>query len=204
MDYTALKAEVAAYLHRSDLTTPIPDFIEKARRRIGRDVRALANLKTATVTSWTNGVGTHPTDLAKLRTVTFDNNSLVSIGTDQLMYWQSLTSPLVYAIQAGNIIVPGIGSTDTVTLEYWAVPAALSGGTDVSAGMAEWPSIWTAASVAEGALYCRDFELQGQMIQLYTAEVMAVNASCTDSLFGTAPAIITDQPMLIGEGGDYL
>ena len=54
--YTALQADVAAYLHRTDLTTEIQGFIEKARLRVARDLRSLEQETTIVLTSPTNGV----------------------------------------------------------------------------------------------------------------------------------------------------
>ena len=49
--YTALKASVAAYLARTDLTDQIPDFITFAENRLRRELRIRQMLKTVTATT---------------------------------------------------------------------------------------------------------------------------------------------------------
>lgn len=202
MDYTALQAYVVSQLHRTSasMDTMVPTFIELARLRIGRDVRAYANLKTGTVTSFSSEATALPTDLGRLRTVMVDGVALASITTEQLGDWQNAGNMSVYAVQAQDLVIPGSGSTTIATLEYWSIPAALSGGTDVSAGMAEWPNIWSQAALMEAALWERDWDTYGQVQALYQAEVGAINSACQEALFGNAPAIVSDQPMIQSAG----
>ena len=49
-DYGSLRSTVAAYLHRADLTSNIPDFIAMAEWRIARGLRVSALLTTSDVT----------------------------------------------------------------------------------------------------------------------------------------------------------
>ena len=48
--YTELKASVADYLARTDLTAQIPDFITLAEKRLKRDLRIRQMLKVVTAT----------------------------------------------------------------------------------------------------------------------------------------------------------
>lgn len=201
MNYTALQAAVAGYLHRSDLgTTEIPSyFIEFARLRIGRDVRALANLKSGTVATWSAGIGTLPADVSKIRSVYVDGTVMTYVSAEQLSAYATASAPQVYSVQGTQkIIIPGIGASTSASLEYWAIPAALSSGTDVSAGMNEWPHVWIHAAVLEAAFWERDWSTYNQMLPIYQAEVSALNAACADAIVGTSPMVITDQPMIQG------
>jgi hypothetical protein len=47
-NYTDLKASVADYLARTDLTTQIPDFITLAENRLRRDLRLRQMIKVVT------------------------------------------------------------------------------------------------------------------------------------------------------------
>ncbi|HET8730483.1 MAG TPA: hypothetical protein VFM34_05170 [Moraxellaceae bacterium] len=51
IDYSSLQSAVAAYLHRDDLTTNIPDFISLAEARLNRRLRIRAMENRATGTS---------------------------------------------------------------------------------------------------------------------------------------------------------
>lgn len=67
-NYTDLKATIASYLARSDLTSTIPDFIRLAEVRMRRDLRLRQMLKSS-VTNTTGGDDTVslPPDFLQLR-----------------------------------------------------------------------------------------------------------------------------------------
>lgn len=200
MTYTQLQAAVVSYLHRSDasMDTNIATFIDFARVRIGRDVQSLANLKSASVAAWSAGIGALPADLAKIRSAYYGSTVLTFIPPEQIGAFSTSTAlPAVYSIEGTqSIIVPGIGAAGVVSLEYWAIPAALSAGSDVSAGMTQWPQVWVNASVLEACFWARDFETYNQMLPIYQAEVAALNKQCKDALYGAAPQIVSDQPSI--------
>jgi len=202
MNFTALQAAVADYIHRSDLgTTQIPSyFIEFARLRIGRDVRGLANLKSTTISSWTSSAAALPVDLGRLRTVSFGGLALTSISSEELGWYSGSGEPVVYAVRAQQFVIPGVGASSSILIEYWAIPAALSAGSDISAGMAEWPHIWIHAATIEAALWQRDYETVRTLTEFYSAEVERINHQCQEQLFGNAPAVVADQPMLQSAG----
>lgn len=185
MNYTTLKADVAAYLHRTDLTTQIPDFIEHARVRLGLELRALCNQTNGTVTSFSNGRSSLPTNFGAAISVWLDTKRLQYVPPDMI----PLASSGVYSIDGGDLLVPEAGSSTSVSLSYWAIPAALVNGTDVSEGMAELPQIWRYAAVREGAIYVQDWELAGQMDSAYRQELQIANRAGRDARFPKGPAM---------------
>ena len=78
--YTELKASVADYLARTDLTTQIPDFITLAELRLRRDLRIRQMLKVATtatvVSDSTVGL---PSDFLAIREIHLDTNPAASL-----------------------------------------------------------------------------------------------------------------------------
>lgn len=188
--YTELQADIASYLHRTDLTTPIVEFIEKARLRIGRDLRALELETTATLTSPTADVFALPTDFMEARKVHSGGVSLRAVNFDEISYWTAADSPYVYCIYGRNIWVPG---ATTVDLVYFKVDATLTSGSTEHASMAAWPQIWLFASLAEAALYIRDWDLMDRMTALYQQEVQAANQRAELARQGPAPSMISDQ-----------
>lgn len=186
MNYTTLQADVASWIHRTDLTTPIPKFIDQARLRIGRELRGLCNFTTGTVTSFASELTALPTNLAALAGV-MDSDGLpleeVSVGEAGIGYTGG-----VYAVAGSDLWVPGAGATDVVTLTYWTIPAALSSGTDVSEGMNELPDLWRYASVAEAARYTQDWELADRMDAAYIEALRGANNACSRARF-VAPSV---------------
>jgi hypothetical protein len=192
--YTALQADVASYLHRTDLSsgspTPIQSFIEKARLRVARDLRSLEQETTIVLTSPTNGVFTLPTNFMELRRASSGGVPLRAANQGELDYWALSSQPAVYAIHGRNFWCPG---ATTVDLTYFAIEATLTSGATEHPTMAAQPQIWLYASLAEAGLYIRDFELMDRMTQAYSAEVQAVNARAELARQGVAPSMISDS-----------
>lgn len=192
-NYTQLQADVASYLHRTDLSTPIQGFIEKARLRVARDLRSLEQETTATLTSPTAGVFALPANYVELRRVSSEDVPLRSANQNELDYWEDSADPAVYAIQGRNLWAPG---ATTVNITYFAIEAALTSGGTEHPTMAAWPQVWLYASLVEGALYTRDFELQDRVLLLYSAEVEAINNRAEIGRQGTAPSAVSDYVTL--------
>jgi len=192
--YTALQADVASYLHRTDLSsgspTPIQSFIEKARLRVARDLRSLEQESTSTLTGPTADVFALPTDFMEARKVHSAGVPLRSVNFDEITYWTAASSPYVYCIFGRNLWSPG---ATTISLGYFKIEAALTSGATEHPTMAAQPQIWLYASLAEAGLYIRDFELMDRMTQAYSAEVQAVNARAELARQGTAPSMISDS-----------
>lgn len=196
--YADLKEEVAAYPHRTDLSLRIPRFIDKARSRIGRDVRALANLLTVSLTGFVASRIALPADYAQKRRLSDLGNTLelTEVPPQQVAAYMpgsflGLGSPTVYAITDLTLWVPGASDTQTYELEYWAVPHELVNDADVSFGMTEWPQIWLNAALLESAFFSQDWDMHSKLLDLYAVEVGRLNASTQAALY-TRPAVQAD------------
>ena len=200
MNYTALKAAIAAYTHRSDLTSVIPDFCDRARTRLGGELRSIANFTTGSVTSFVDGLSALPTNIAQLVAVTEDGipKSFASVAESGFNLGSGY-----YSIIGGDLYVPDAGSTTVVDLTYYAIPAALVNGTDVSEGMNEFPGLWIYASCLEAALYLADDAAIQRYSDAYLATLQAANTQGRDIRFGPAPAM-RDMGRNVTAGGSGL
>jgi hypothetical protein len=190
MNYGTLKSDTADYLHRSDLTTQIPKFIEKARTRIMRDLRALELEATATLSSPSAGVFQLPGDFQELRRAYSAGVPLRSVNPHELEYWTSLDSPQVYCIRGREITVPG---ATTVDLWYFAAEPTLSSDATELATMAAHPQLWQAATLYEAGLFVTDAELIGTWSAVYRDEVDRINRRANRARVGAAPASINSD-----------
>lgn len=79
-NYTDLKATIASYIGRTDLTSVIPDFITLAETRIARQLRTRQMLKsaTATMTAGDNTVGL-PSDFLEMRDLYVQGNPRIVV-----------------------------------------------------------------------------------------------------------------------------
>ncbi len=191
MNYTALQTAVVDYLHRTDISSGSPtkcqDFIERARVRIGRELRSTEQIVTSTLSSFTNSVAALPTDWMEMVAVTSDSRPLRSVNQHELVYWESSATAAVYAIYNRNIKIPGATSAD---ITYYRQEAALSSGATEHPTMAAHPQLWIYAAVREGAIWTHDLDLAQVMDQAFKDEVAQINAAASMGRYGIAPATI--------------
>lgn len=185
MNYGTLKADVAAYLHRSDLTSKIPGFIEHARRRIGRELRGIANQAAGTVTSFSAGRSSLPVNLNALLAVWLDDRELLRVTMTQAVPGVDG----VYAVDGGDLIVPAAGASTAVDISYWSIPAQLVNDTDVSEGMDTEPDLWRFAAIREGAIYLHDWALADAMESAYQSALVPANRAGRDHRAGKGIAM---------------
>lgn len=197
MNYTTLQADVASYLHRTDLTTPITSFIERARVRIGRDLRSAEQITTTTLSSFTNSIAALPTDFQAMLRVESSGRALRPVSQAEIAYWSNTARGEVYTIANRNINIPGATSAD---LWYYRQEATLSSGATEHATMAAHPQVWLLASLAEGHLYVQDTEEYGKVVELFMAEVTAINRAHKRLQVGPAPATTTQDYFMDAPG----
>lgn len=157
MNYTELQAQVAAYLHRTDLTAQIPTFIGLAESFLFREINVKELQTTATITT-TGEYATLPADFAAL--------SKIEVTVDGVTYpldYQSqpetstgTVRPSKYAFEKGQIRIFGAGTGTTGTLYYMPKVEALSGTNPTNWILDNAPDLYLYASAMEGAKYIRD------------------------------------------------
>ena len=137
-DYASLQAEVAAYLHRADLTAVIPDFITLAEIEINADLR-LKPMETALVLTTAAGTGTValPADFAQMRLAYVVSGALITelgyLAPDNLrrLYRQASATglPRRYSIEGANMVLgPVPDSAYAINgIYYTRLPALASG-----------------------------------------------------------------------------
>ena len=133
-NYTDLKATVADYLARSDLTTQIPDFIQLAENRLRRDLRARFMLKVVTTTT-TAGDKTValPSDFLAMRGLYLQTTPVSTIEylSNPSFFTNARTTesgvPTKYTVLAAEFqFAPIPDSTYTLNMLYYAAPKYLS------------------------------------------------------------------------------
>jgi hypothetical protein len=200
MDYGTLKSDTASYLHRSDLTALIPAFVEKARVRIGRDLRSLEQEAYGALSAPTDSVFALPAAFNELRRAESDGHPLRSVSATELAWYATSASPWVYCIRGREITVPGAA---TVDIWYFAIEAKLVLDATELPTMAAHPQVWQLATLAEAGLYLQDWELLDRCTVQYGAEVQGINARAERARQGRAPAAVNSD-IYIAFGGPGL
>lgn len=176
MNYTDLNAEVARYLHRTDLTSQIPTFIGMAEAALFRELNIRDLQATATLTI-----------AGEFASLPVDFGTLVKLegvvgGTTYALDYQSKpernadpsASPTVYAFESGQIRVYGAGDSTTYTLYYTPKVEALSATNADNWLSVNAPDLYLFASCLEGAKYIRAGDLAQALTVMVSEKLEAV------------------------------
>lgn len=160
-NYSDLKANVASYLARSDLTSQIPDFIRLAEVRLRRDLRIRQMLKSVT-TSTTGGDNTVelPSDFLEVRDIVVTGNPVqpLTYASPSLFNRNARTTdsgkPVDYTILANEFQLAPIPDTAyTIKLMYYSAPDFLSDSNTSNAFLANCPDLLLYGSLIEAEPY---------------------------------------------------
>ena len=160
-NYTDLKASIADWLHRSDLTTQIVDFITLAESRINRDLNSRLAEEDTTLTG-TVGVRTIalPTDFIHplgLWLTTYNPRELMFYKLpEKLTVSTTNGNPRYYTVDGSNIAFESpLDAAYTYTLRYKS-GYALSGSVTTNWLLTNHPDVYLYAALIESAVYVRD------------------------------------------------
>jgi hypothetical protein len=152
-NYAELQTAVANYLHRSDLTSVIPDFITLAETKLNRmlRLRAMQDQATGTVAS-SVALPTGFLEVIAL-TVTSGGTSWPLLYVPPTKLSGESSTSFRYSIIGDNIYFDPAG-TETYTLTYFKKFAALSAGTNWLIETA--PDLYLYATLMEASPYIKD------------------------------------------------
>lgn len=156
MTHAQLKAAIASWLKRSDLTSVIPTFIQLAEARIARELRLRAQIAFDTLTA-SSGSASLPADFLEFKALVYADDatpirigSLEQVLTDRARidgYRPKFCMVTGDAIQFG----PSADSSYDINAAYYARFAALSGDSDTNWVLTNHPGIYLWAACAEAA-----------------------------------------------------
>jgi hypothetical protein len=172
--YAGLKTSIASWLHRSDLTAVIPDFVDLAESDIAQDlhVRAMETVATGTLTGETLAF---PTGFQEARSLSVDDN-LHEYASPDLYYSskQASSQAYIYTIQGQNFYILNGASGDSYQLTYSAMFAALTDATDTNWLLTNHPDVYLYGSLRRGCEYTMDDAGAQKWLLLYHAAVQKV------------------------------
>ena len=197
-NYTDLQASLANWLHRTDLTAMIPDFITLAEARIARDLRLRSQVTSATLGTT---AGVRAVDLPT-GWLEFENVTLTGNPDKQLTYLniQHLDtrfpgndytgSPYFYSIEGSQILFGPI--PDSV----YSVPILFYKRFDPLATTAtNWlltnhPSIYLFGSLAEAAPFLQQDERVAMWESKYKADIDSLQTSDDMAQFSGSALVV--------------
>ena len=180
MNYGAFKTQVAQYLHRTDLTSLVPTFIENGRIRLFDQLRVPEMVRRSTL-SLSSGEGALSQDFVGIRTVydASDNQPLDQVSLDAVRVYTTG----VYAVQGQTLVAPGYTSLEVIWYER---PLTFLGAADSATRtlLDAYPLLWLQAALVEGNIYIDDAEAEQKARARLDAEVQAANVRAFKSMFG--------------------
>ena len=197
--YTELKASVADYLARTDLTAQIPDFITLAEKRLKRDLRIRQMLKVVTATT-TAGDGTVglPSDFLSMRDLHVSTNPVSSIEylSPSNFYRNARTTesgvPTKYTVLAAEFqFAPIPDSAYTLSMLYYAAPPELSSSVSSNVFLVTCPDLLLYGALGEAEPYLLNDSRIQTWAALYDRGITSLSSSDESGEFASSPLSIT-------------
>jgi len=161
--YSELKAAVANFLARTDLTAQIPDFIQLAEARMSRELETRSQEKRATATLTANDEYVAlPTDLREVREVKLNTspNTVLEYRSPTALDSQFSGAggkPLAYSIIGNEIkFRPIPDSAYTAEIVYIGSLDALSDSNATNNILSRHPDAYLSGALAEAYVYLMD------------------------------------------------
>lgn len=180
MNKAELRALVSDYIKRTDFSASTFDFwVNATSRRIGRALRGQVNLVSVVLTPLANPVAL-PVDMRQIRSVErlgdAGNSSyrLVAVEAGLDRFVKNNYGPLVYRAEGTSIEIRPFQSVE-LTIWYWGEPAPLVADGDTNAVLTDEPELYLYGCLSEAAIWGQDPESAVGYIQVFDAEVGALN-----------------------------
>lgn len=164
--YTELKASLADWLNRSDLTSVIPDFISLAEAQMERQLRTRQMIVRATASfAAAAEYGTVPDDFLEVKSIKLDTNPVTSLtfqtidSLDQLSNTTYLSSgkPLYFTVVGNQFrLLPIPDGAYTADLVYYAKLTKLSASVATNWLLTQAPDVYLYGSLLQAAPYLQD------------------------------------------------
>lgn len=192
--YSSLQSKIADWLHRTDLTSAIPDFIAIAEARMNGELMArdMESTSTLSVTSASAYVAT-PSDMLEVYRMQLSSSpytTLQYMSPDKLAikYAGQSGPPERFTVVGGNFqFGPTPDGTYSVDIAYRGKLAPLSTVTTTNWLLQKWPYAYLYASLCASAPYLRDDNRVPMWEKEYQKIIAQINS--IDWYSGSTPAV---------------
>lgn len=161
-NYSTLQTAIGNWMARSDLTTPIVDFITLFEANVNRRLRVRQQETTATLTP-SSGSTTLPTDYLSWRRVTWTGSTRRDLDYVHPSYLQAAYPdnpsgyPTVFTIEGSSLKIRPIDDTD-LEFDYYAKVPSLSTSATTNWLLTAHPDVYLFGSLAEAQGYVIDID----------------------------------------------
>lgn len=198
-NYTDLKATIASYLARSDLTAQIPDFIQLAETRLRRELRIRQMLKVVT-TATVAGDGTVelPSDYLQMRDLHINSNPVQSLEYQSPSNFYRNTNsaisgvPLQYTVLAQEFqFAPIPDGIYTLQMIYYSTPPYLTTSNVSNVFLANCPDLLLYGALGEAEPYLMNDQRLQTWAAMYDRALSALTVSDDQGEYGGSPLSIS-------------
>lgn len=181
--YSDLQTSLANWLHRSDLTALIPDFIALAEAKLSGDLQARSmEVRTTLTTTAGNAYVTLPTDMLEMHRLTVQSDPVYVLSyrsPDELQQDYPYTTtgkPAVFAILGSEMqLAPIPDSAYTLELTYKQKIPALSNSNTSNWLLAQWPNAYLYGALCAAQPYIANDQRLQTFQALYQEAVDGIN-----------------------------
>jgi len=177
--FAGLKATIADYLNRDDLTSVIPSFITIAEAKFNRKLRTRQMIKRANAQIET-AFFAYPSDWLQAKEFQLNTNPIVRLQFvteaqgDELKAQRYVTvgQPAYYTITGSQLeFIPTPDTTYSAELTYYAKIPALSDSNTSNWLLAYAPDLYLYGALMEAAPYLKDDERLPVWSQMYISSL---------------------------------
>ena len=190
--WTELKAELAVWMIRDDLTSIIPNAIGYAEAGFQKTVFSPEREEQATI-AFTSEVANLPADFWGVRTAYWNGTSKVrlqQVTVSKLREDYPTTAtgtPVAFAIEGETMLLGPPPSSGDVELTYWETIPVLSGSNATNWLLTDHPELYVAASLAYLFRYTRHFDEAANWANATAAMIEQVNRSGRRRMTNSGP-----------------
>ena len=198
-NYTDLQASIAGWLHRSDLTSIIPDFIALAESRMARDLpeKSLYTSEAFGTVSGTEGYSTPNSMIGIVRVWITDSdgniNTLPQINPATTRDGRQ-GKPVAYSIDGNQVkFAPIPDAAYTITIDYKRTVLSLATN-NVNDLLTKYPDMYLNACLVEACQYTND----RTNLEIYEGRYQVARQTVVDSVNHNRLAILTTDLPTVG------
>ena len=155
--YSGLKASIANWLNRTDLTTEIVDFIELAENRITHELRIPAIEKTILLNVNSDGYATLPSDFLEAKDVFWNYEPLDRITPAQLYRMVDRSGkPQYFARETYRLKffpTPTVTASDEMRMIYYYDPGRLTDAAPTNVLLSLAPELYLFGALVQAAAF---------------------------------------------------
>jgi hypothetical protein len=197
--YSGLKAAVASYLARSDLTNEIPVFIQLAENRLRRDLRIRPMLKVSTTDTVANDATVQiPSDFLQMRDLHINNNPVTVLQYESPSNFYRNTFSVIsglpqqYTLLADEFqLAPIPSSIMELQMLYYAKPPYLSDTNTTNVFLQNCPDLLLYAALGEAESYIMNDPRLQTWANFYDRGVASLTVSDDQGEYAGSPLAMT-------------